>query len=108
MLLPKVNIKRNRFAEGFTLTELLVVVTLIVAMLMVLLPALQAFRQGRVEQAANYQLVADMNNARHQALLNGSPLPSPEPLKRTVPLDLFPTSSNTPPHHQRLHRMPAE
>lgn len=26
------------------------------------------------------------------ALLNGSPLPSPEPLKRTVPLDLFPTS----------------
>lgn len=25
------------------------------------------------------------------ALLNGSPLPSPEPLKRTVPLDLFPT-----------------
>ncbi|ATE63542.1 TonB-dependent receptor domain-containing protein [Rhizorhabdus dicambivorans] len=26
------------------------------------------------------------------ALLNGSPLPSPEPLKRVVPLDLFPTS----------------
>ncbi|MBC2777160.1 TonB-dependent receptor domain-containing protein [Parasphingopyxis marina] len=26
------------------------------------------------------------------ALLNGSPLPSPEPLKRSVPLDLFPTS----------------
>ncbi|WCT74074.1 TonB-dependent receptor [Sphingomonas naphthae] len=26
------------------------------------------------------------------ALLNGLPLPSPEPLKRTVPLDLFPTS----------------
>ncbi|QWC57295.1 TonB-dependent receptor plug domain-containing protein [Erythrobacter sp. 3-20A1M] len=25
------------------------------------------------------------------ALLNGSPLPSPEPLKRVVPLDLFPT-----------------
>lgn len=25
------------------------------------------------------------------ALLNGSPLPSPEPLKRAVPLDLFPT-----------------
>ncbi len=27
-----------------------------------------------------------------QALLNGSPLPSPEPLRRVVPLDLFPTS----------------
>ncbi|NJC07127.1 outer membrane receptor protein involved in Fe transport [Polymorphobacter fuscus] len=26
------------------------------------------------------------------ALLNGSPLPSPEPLRRVVPLDLFPTS----------------
>ncbi len=26
------------------------------------------------------------------ALLNGSPLPSPEPLKRVVPLDLFPTT----------------
>ncbi|HWT11509.1 MAG TPA: TonB-dependent receptor [Allosphingosinicella sp.] len=25
------------------------------------------------------------------ALLNGSPLPSPEPLRRTIPLDLFPT-----------------
>jgi len=27
-----------------------------------------------------------------QALLNGSPLPSPEPLQRVVPLDLFPAS----------------
>jgi outer membrane receptor protein involved in Fe transport len=27
-----------------------------------------------------------------QALLNGLPLPSPEPLRRVVPLDLFPTS----------------
>ena len=26
------------------------------------------------------------------ALLNGAPLPSPEPLRRTVPLDLFPSS----------------
>src|SRR3546814_4582117 len=26
------------------------------------------------------------------ALLHGSPLPSPEPLKRVVPLDIFPTS----------------
>ncbi|WP_380877468.1 TonB-dependent receptor [Sphingomonas sp. DBB INV C78] len=27
------------------------------------------------------------------ALLNGSPLPSPEPLKRVVPLDIFPTNA---------------
>src|SRR5690606_39843200 len=26
------------------------------------------------------------------ALLNGSPLPSPEPLKRVVPLDIFPSN----------------
>src|SRR6185503_2278708 len=26
------------------------------------------------------------------ALLNGSPLPSPEPLRRVIPLDIFPTS----------------
>ena len=26
------------------------------------------------------------------ALLNGNPLPSPEPLRRVVPLDIFPTS----------------
>jgi hypothetical protein len=26
------------------------------------------------------------------SLLNGSPLPSPEPLRRVVPLDIFPTS----------------
>ena len=63
-----------RLRDGFTLTELLVVVTLIVAMMMILLPALEAFRQGRVERAANNQLVADLNNARHKALLNGSPV----------------------------------
>src|SRR3546814_18004177 len=26
------------------------------------------------------------------ALLNGSPLPSPEPLKRVIPLDIFPSN----------------
>ena len=30
--------------------------------------------------------------AIRSALLNGSPLPSPEPLRRVVPLDIFPTS----------------
>ncbi|MGV6801433.1 MAG: TonB-dependent receptor domain-containing protein [bacterium] len=33
-----------------------------------------------------------LNERYNNATLNGSPLPSPEPLKRTVPLDLFPTS----------------
>jgi len=74
MKISMTNNNGRRDPAGFTLTELLVVVALIVAMLMILLPALQAFRQGRVEQAANSQLVADLNNARHQALLNGSPV----------------------------------
>lgn len=33
-----------------------------------------------------------LNERYSTATLNGSPLPSPEPLRRTVPLDLFPTS----------------
>lgn len=33
-----------------------------------------------------------LNERYTTATLNGSPLPSPEPLRRTVPLDLFPTS----------------
>jgi prepilin-type N-terminal cleavage/methylation domain-containing protein len=74
MKISMTNNNSKRDPAGFTLTELLVVVALIVAMLMILLPALQAFRQGRVEQAANSQLVADLNNARHLALLNGSPV----------------------------------
>jgi len=66
--------KSGQLQKGFTLTELLVVVALIVAMLMILLPALQAFQRGRIEQAANMQLAADMNNARHLAMLNGAPV----------------------------------
>ncbi len=33
-----------------------------------------------------------LNERYSNATLNGSPLPGPEPLRRTVPLDLFPTS----------------
>ncbi len=33
-----------------------------------------------------------LNERYTQATLNGSPLPSPEPLRRTVPLDIFPTA----------------
>jgi type II secretory pathway pseudopilin PulG len=74
MLMGMLSKRHRKSSAGFTLTELLVVVTLIVAMLMILLPALQAFQRGRIEQAANSQLVADLNNARHQAMLNGSPV----------------------------------
>lgn len=36
--------------------------------------------------------VRGLGDRYSSALLNGSPLPSPEPLKRVVPLDLFPSS----------------
>ncbi len=36
--------------------------------------------------------VRGLNERYSSALLNGSPLPSPEPLRRVAPLDLFPTS----------------
>ena len=35
--------------------------------------------------------VRGLGDRYSQALLNGSPLPSPEPLRRAVPLDIFPT-----------------
>ena len=38
-----------------------------------------------------YVYVRGLGDRYSLALLNGSPLPSPEPLKRVVPLDLFPT-----------------
>jgi len=36
--------------------------------------------------------VRGLGDRYSMALLNGSPLPSPEPLKRSIPLDLFPTN----------------
>jgi len=39
-----------------------------------------------------YVYVRGLGDRYSLALLNGSPLPSPEPLKRVVPLDLFPTN----------------
>lgn len=39
-----------------------------------------------------YVFVRGLGDRYSLALLNGSPLPSPEPLKRVVPLDLFPTN----------------
>jgi len=41
---------------------------------------------------SGYVFVRGLGDRYSLALLNGSPLPSPEPLKRVVPLDLFPTS----------------
>ena len=38
-----------------------------------------------------YVYVRGLGDRYSLALLNGSPLPSPEPLRRVVPLDLFPT-----------------
>ena len=39
-----------------------------------------------------FAFVRGMGDRYSAATLNGSPLPSPEPLRRTVPLDLFPSS----------------
>ena len=41
---------------------------------------------------SGYVYVRGLGDRYSLALLNGSPLPSPEPLKRVVPLDLFPSS----------------
>ncbi len=40
-----------------------------------------------------YVFVRGLGERYSSALLNGLPLPSPEPLKRVVPLDIFPTSA---------------
>ncbi len=39
-----------------------------------------------------FVFVRGLGDRYSSALLNGSPLPSPEPLRRTVPLDLFPSN----------------
>ncbi len=41
---------------------------------------------------AGFVYVRGLGDRYSSSLLNGSPLPSPEPLKRSVPLDIFPTS----------------
>ncbi len=40
-----------------------------------------------------FAYVRGLGDRYSSALLNGSPLPSPEPLRRTVPLDLFPSNA---------------
>lgn len=39
-----------------------------------------------------FAFIRGLGDRYSSALLNGSPLPSPEPLRRTVPLDLFPSN----------------
>ena len=41
---------------------------------------------------SGFVFVRGLGDRYSLALLNGSPLPSPEPLRRVVPLDIFPTS----------------
>lgn len=41
---------------------------------------------------SKFVYVRGLNERYSSALLNGAPLPSPEPLRRVAPLDLFPTS----------------
>ena len=41
---------------------------------------------------SRFVYVRGLNERYSSATLNGSPLPSPEPLRRVAPLDLFPTS----------------
>lgn len=54
--------------------------------------------------------VRGLNERYSSALLNGSPLPSPEPLKRVVPLDLFPANVLETVHVQKTYsaRYPGE
>ncbi len=42
--------------------------------------------------SGRFIFVRGLGDRYSSALLNGSPLPSPEPLRRTVPLDLFPSN----------------
>ncbi len=42
--------------------------------------------------SGKFAYVRGLGDRYSSALLNGSPLPSPEPLRRTVPLDLFPSN----------------
>lgn len=47
---------------------------------------------GLSVQGAGYVYVRGLGDRYSLALLNGLPLPSPEPLSRVVPLDIFPTN----------------
>jgi outer membrane receptor protein involved in Fe transport len=50
-----------------------------------------AFVPGLSVVGGGFVYVRGLGDRYSLALLNGSPLPSPEPLRRAIPLDLFPT-----------------
>lgn len=50
-----------------------------------------SFLPGLSVVGGGFVYVRGLGDRYSTALLNGSPLPSPEPLRRAVPLDLFPT-----------------
>ena len=54
-------------------------------------PARSAASPASAWSAAGFVYVRGLGDRYSLALLNGSPLPSPEPLRRVVPLDLFPS-----------------
>src|SRR5690606_18129837 len=59
--------------------------------------AAQALARARVSGLSvvgkKYVYVRGLGERYSSALLNGSPLPSPEPMQRVVPLDLFPAEA---------------
>lgn len=59
-------------ARAFTLVELLTTVALIAAFMVILLPAVKGLKGGGVSLSATTQLMADLHNARHLAIKNGT------------------------------------
>ena len=64
----------KRRAGGFTLVELLVVVSIMLLMLKLTLPSLKGLMGGAADSMARSQLIGDLNSARTLALRNGTPV----------------------------------
>src|SRR3989344_2858799 len=55
--------------------------------------------------SGRFVYVRGLGERYSSALLNGSPLPSPEPLQRVVPLDLFPSNVLAGAYHPKTEPM---